>query len=145
MALLWLGYNTDLGYFMSAEFPCQYHEFDPRRQGLFPDAGRLVCFLNDLRTGKTAVSLDHGPSGVDVIVRSHGIGFFRDPIASTRLYALYYGANYLAIVLVLLAIVLVEDPLPDLRKVLKFTWIVGMIITLGLLGAIPFLGAEVIS
>ena len=57
--------------------------------------------------------------------------------------ALYYGANYLAIVLVLLAIVLVDDPLPDLRKVLKLTWIVGAIITLSLLGAIPFLGSQV--
>jgi O-antigen ligase len=55
--------------------------------------------------------------------------------------ALYYGANYLALVLVLLAIVLVEDPLPDLRNVLRLTWIVGTVLTLSLLGAMPILGS----
>jgi O-antigen ligase len=59
-------------------------------------------------------------------------------------FALYYGANYLAIVLVLLAIVLVDDPLPDLRNVLMLTWIWGTLITLSLLGAIPFLGSHAI-
>jgi O-antigen ligase len=58
---------------------------------------------------------------------------------------LYFGANYLAIVLVLLAIVLVADPLPDLRKVLMLTWIIGTIFTLSMLGAIPFLGRAGIS
>ena len=37
-------------------------------------------------------------------------------ISSDPITALYYGTNYLAIVLVLLAMVLVEDPLPDLRQ-----------------------------
>ena len=79
--LLWLGYNTNLGHRDESEFPCQYHGFDPRRKGLFPDAGRMVCFVNDLRTIKPPVSLDHGSPGVDLIVHGHRIGFFRDPIA----------------------------------------------------------------
>jgi O-antigen ligase len=60
-------------------------------------------------------------------------------------YALYYGANYLAIVMVLLAIVPVENPLPDVRRVLNFTWNVGFILTLSLLGAIPFLGSQALA
>ena len=39
------------------------------------------AFLMIFCTSKPGVFLDHGPFGVDVIVRSHGIGFFRDPIA----------------------------------------------------------------
>ena len=57
--LLWSGYNTDLGYVMGSEFPCQYHGFDPRRKGLFPDAP-LVCLINDLRTIQPPGSLDRG-------------------------------------------------------------------------------------
>ena len=53
------------------------------------------------------------------------------------------GRNYLAIVLVLLAIVLVADPLPDLFKVLRATWLMSTVLTLALLGAIPLLGSQV--
>jgi len=58
--------------------------------------------------------------------------------------AMYWGGNYLAMVLVLLAIVAVEDPLPDLQHVLVFNWIVAAIFTASLLGAIPILGPEAI-
>jgi O-antigen ligase len=45
---------------------------------------------------------------------------------------------------VILAISLVEDPLPDLLRVLKFTWGVGLMLTLGLLGVFPFLGSQAV-
>jgi O-antigen ligase len=59
--------------------------------------------------------------------------------------ATYFGCMYLSIVIVLLAIVLVPNPLSDLRHVLTFTWIVGVVLTLGLLGVIPGLGRGALS
>jgi O-antigen ligase len=58
---------------------------------------------------------------------------------------MYWGGNYLAIILVLLAIVADQDPLPDLHHVLVFNWIVAAMFTVGLLGAIPILGQQVIA
>ena len=83
-----------------------------------------------------------GPLGLMLIYAVTGLvstaTFLDNPVSG-----LYYGANYLAIILVLLAIVPVDDPLPDLRYVINLTWIVGALLTLSLLGALPVLGSAV--
>ena len=142
--LLWSGYNTDIVRFLNPNFPTNTMDLIHGVRAFFPMlAGWFACLLIFSQT-QPPVLLDHGPVGVDADCMPLRDWFLPRPSQSTRLYALYYGANYLAIVLVLLAIVLVEDPLPDLLKVLRFTWNVGTVLTLSLLGAIPILGSQVI-
>ncbi len=133
---LWSGYNTDITRFMSPGFPADnldlFHglrAFGPMLAGWF--AG-LVIFTRANRLFPWIM----GPLGLMVLYAVTGL--VSSAIISTDpVYALYFGANYLAIVLVLLAIVLVENPLHDLLMVLRFTWFVGIMLTLALLGAIP--------
>ena len=142
--LLWLGYNTDLAGWSNADFPANTTALIHGVRALFPVMGAWFALLLIIARSKWLVPWLMGPLGFMLVYAVTGLisswTFSPDPATG-----LYYGANYLAIVLVLLAIVLVEDPLHDLRKVLNFTWTVGTMITLSLLGAIPFLGAAALS
>ena len=142
--LLWLGYNTGPGIVLDPGFPASPSDFIHGVRAFFPIlAGWLSCALIIVRSNRLLAWII-GPLGLILLYAVTGL------ISSATLSAdatipVYYGANYLAIVLVLLGTVLVDDPLADLRKVLTFTWIVGTIFTLSLLGAIPILGSQVIS
>lgn len=138
--LLWLGYNTSWGYVVSPRFPANTTELIHGVRAFFPMlAGWLAALLIMSRPNR-AVACVAGPLGLMLVYAVTGLvstaAFLDEPVDG-----LYYGANYLAIVLVLLAIVSVDDPLPDLRHLLNLTWFVGSLLTLGLLGAIPFLGS----
>jgi len=142
--LLWLGYNTDLGHVMEPNFPTNTMDLIHGVRAFFPMlAGWFACLMILARSNRLFPWII-GPLGLILLYAVTGL------VSSATLSidptdALYYGANYLAIVLVLLAIVLVEDPLPDLRRMLGLTWIVGTILTFGLLGSIPFLGSQVVG
>lgn len=142
-SLLWLGYNTGPGYVMTPGFPHNALEFIHGIRAFFPMLASFIAFLLIVARSKRLFERLMSPLGLMLAYAILGIAssltLSPDPVN-----ALYYGANYLAIVLALLAIVLVEDPLPTLWKVLKFTWIVGTILTLSLLGAIPFLGSAAV-
>ena len=79
--LLWLGYNTDPWYVMDPNFPANTTDLIHGLRAFSPMLAAWFACAIDLRTIKAPVSLDHGSTGVDVIVRGHGIDFFRDPIA----------------------------------------------------------------
>jgi O-antigen ligase len=141
--LLWLGYNTDMARLMDPNFPHNAMDFIHGARALFPElAAWFACLLILTRSSRLFASLVD-PVGLIIFYSLTGL------ISSATLSikpseALYFGANYLSIALVLLAIVMVEDPLQDLLRVLRLTWNVGTVLTLGLLGAIPFLGSRVI-
>lgn len=141
MALLWSGYNSDVSYVMKPNFPANTLELIHGVRAFFPILAGWFALLLIFGRAKRLIPWIMGPLGLMLLFAVTGL------VSSTTIqigatYSLYWGANYLAIVLVLLAIVLVEDPLPDIRIVLKFTWIVGIILTLSLLGAIPILGTQ---
>src|SRR5208282_6132162 len=141
--LLWLGYNTDLGRVMNPNFPTSMMDFIHGIRAFFPVlAGWFSCLLIFSR-GQRLFSWLIGPMGLIVFYAVTGL-ISSATLSMHPVEALYYGINYFCIVLVLLAIVLVEDPLADLLRLLRMTWGVGMVLTLGLLGAIPFLGSQVI-
>ena len=141
--LLWSGYNTDLGHVMQPNFPTSTMDFVHGIRAFFPMVAGWFALLMIFSRSSRLVPWIIGPLGSMLLYAVTGLASSAT-LSINPTSALYYGANYLAIVLVLLAIVLVEDPLPDIVKVLKLTWIVGTILTLALLGAIPILGSQAI-
>jgi O-antigen ligase len=141
--LLWLGYNTDCGRVMNPNFPANTMDLIHGLRAFFPMLAAWFALLMIFARSNRLFPWVMGPLGLMLLYAVTGL-ISSATLSPDPTYALYYGANYLAMVLVLLAIVLVEDPLPDLRKVLSLTWIVGIILTLSLLGAIPILGPQAI-
>lgn len=141
--LLWSGYNTDIVRFLNPNFPTNTLDLIHGVRAFFPMlAGWFSCLLIFSQTRRLFYWI-MGPLGLILIYAVTGL-ISSATLSVNPVVALYYGANYLSIVLVLLAIMLVADPLPDLLKVLRFTWNVGTVLTLSLLGAIPILGSQVI-
>lgn len=143
-ALLWLGYNTYYTYVDYPDFLTNTTYLIHGIRAFFPmTAAWFACLLIFIRA-KRVTAWIMGPMGL--VLMFGLVGMASSWTMSVRpLDAMYWGVNYLAIGLVLLAVCLVDDPLPDLLAVLKFTWFVGILITLSLLGAIPFLGAGTLS
>jgi O-antigen ligase len=138
--LLWLGYNTGLGYAIDPTYANTTVNLVHAIRAFFPILAAWISILIIFTRSKRLFPWIMGPLGLMLLYAITGLASSATISIDPR-DALYMGANYLAIVLVLLAIVMVEDPLPDIRLVLKFTWIVGTMITLSLLGAIPYLHA----
>jgi O-antigen ligase len=142
-ALLWSGYNTGPWYVSNPSFPSNTMEFIHGVRAFFPMVAGWIALLMIMARPKRLLSWIAGPLGLMLLYAVTGLASSAT-LSPDPAYALYYGASYLAIVLVLLAIVQVKDPLPDLRNVLTLTWTVGIILTLSLLGAVPLLGGGVI-
>jgi O-antigen ligase len=140
--LLWLGYNTGPELAMDPNFPANFTEFIHGVRAFFPMLAGWIALLIIFARASRLFPWIVGPLGLMLFYAVTGMvstwAYLPSPIIG-----LYYGANYLAIVLVLLAIVLVADPLPDLLKVLRVTWLMSTVLTLALLGAIPLLGSQV--
>jgi O-antigen ligase len=141
--LLWSGYNTDMGRFSNPAFPTDTLDFIHGLRAFGPMlAGWVACLVIFTRLNRLGYWII-SPLGLLLLYTITGL-ISSATLSADPVFALYFGGNYLAIVLVLLAIVLVENPLPDLLMALRFTWVVGTMLTLALLGAIPVIGSEVI-
>ena len=140
--LLWLGYNTGPELAMDPNFPANFTEFIHGVRAFFPMLAGWIALLIIFARASRLFPWIVGPLGLMLLYAVTGMvstwAYLPSPTAG-----LYYGANYLAMVLVLLAIVLVANPLPDLLKVLRVTWLMSTVLTLALLGAIPLLGSQV--
>jgi O-antigen ligase len=139
--LLWLGYNTDIGRVIKPNFPQNTLDFVHGVRAFFPMLAGWFALLIIVARGSRLTYWIMGPLGLMLFYAVTGL-ISSATVSIDPTDSLYYGANYLAIVLVLLAMVLVERPLPDLLKVLRLTWIFGTVLTLSLLGAIPFMGSR---
>jgi O-antigen ligase len=142
--LLWLGYNTGPWYVMAPGFPANTTDLIHGVRAFFPMLAAWFAALMIFDRSYRVFYWIMGPLGLMLLYAVTGL-VSSATLSPEPIDSLYYGANYLAIVLVLLAIVSVENPLPDLRYVLRFTWAVGTIFMFSLLGIIPFLGSQVIS
>lgn len=134
--LLWLGYNTGPGRFWDARFPTSTSDLIHGIRSYCPELAAWISFMVILGRSSRLVSWIIGPLGLMLVYAITGMtsSLTMSPLP---FYAFYWGANYLSIVFVMLAVVLVEDPIPALRKVLDFTWAIGMLITLALLYTMP--------
>jgi O-antigen ligase len=142
--LLWLGYNTDLSRAMNPNFPNSAMDLIHGVRAFFPMLANWFALLLIFSRSNRVFSWIMGPLGLMLLYAVTGL-VSSATLSPNPINAVYYGANYLAIVMVLLAVVLVEDPLSDLRKMLELTWTWGTLITLSLLGAIPFLGSQALT
>jgi O-antigen ligase len=142
--LLWLGYNADPADLLDPQFPANTTQLIHGVRAYFPMVAAWFAFLVIFIRTQRVFAWIVGPLGLMLLYAVSGL-ISSATLSPKPIYALFYGANYLAIVLVLLAIVPVEDPLPDVRRVLELTWCVGTILTISLLGAIPFLGSQAIA
>ncbi len=124
--LLWGGYNTDNSYVRSPGFPESLTIFIHGVRAFFPILAGWIALLVILARARSAVRWIMGPLGLFLLYALIGavssLALSIDPID-----AAYWAANYLSIVLVLLAIVSAEDALPDISKLLTFNWIVSAI------------------
>jgi len=139
--LLWLGYNTHYGYALNRHFSDRPTYFIHGVRAFAPFLAAWIAFLMIFARAKRLFPWIISPLGLMLFYALIGL-IASEAFSANPIDAMYYGANYLAIVMALLAIVPVKDPLPDLRRVLNFTWIIGTLMTLSLLGLIPFLGSE---
>jgi len=141
--LLWCGYNTVTGYWLEPDFPSSTTSLIHGVRAFFPMVAAWIALLMILARSSRLHRWIASPLGLILIYAATGL-VSSLTLSPETLDATYYAVNYLAIILVLLATVLVDDPLPDLRNILRFTWGVGMVFTLALLGTIPVLGTELI-
>ncbi len=143
-AMLWAGYNTGPWYVESPRFPASTMDLIHGLRAFFPMLAGWLALLLILTRGNLFMRWVVGPLGLLLLYAV--VGFASSAFVSIEpLEAMYWGGNWLAIVLVLLAIVPVEDPVLDFQHVLLFDWIVNAILTISLLGAIPILGRQVIT
>lgn len=140
---LWLGYNSGPEMLMDPRFPTGTADLIQGVRAFFPMLAAWCALLVIFLRANRLFSWIIGPLGLLALYAVAGLASSAT-LSRDTLYSLYFGGNYFAIILVLLAIVLVDDPLSDLAKVLKFTWGVGIVLTLGLLGAIPLLGTATV-
>jgi O-antigen ligase len=138
-ALLWAGYFAEPELLFSPGFPRNTADFIQCIRDYLPMLGgwfALILILTRLRRLGPWLA---GPLGWVFFYAIVGLAssLFVSIEAGD---ATYYGSAYMSVVLILLAIVLVPNPLADLRHVMTFTWIVSVVLTLGLLGIIPGLG-----
>ena len=141
--LLWMGYNTGPGYVAKPDWPANTTALIHGLRAFFPVLAGWCAVIVILARASRLFAWIMGPLGLILLYTIVGMASSATLSVDPGI-ALYFGANYLAIVLVLLAIVLVEDPREDLLKVLRLTWVIGTVLTLSLLGAIPMLGSSVI-
>jgi O-antigen ligase len=141
--LLWAGYNTGPDYLGRPDFPASTLELIHGLRAFVPMLASWVALLRLLTRPNTLMRSVAGPLGLLLLYAAVGLASSAFESVEPG-EAMYWGANYLSIVLVLLAIVAVDDPLLDLQRVLLFDWIVAAVITMSLLAAIPLLGPGII-
>ncbi len=137
--LLWGGYNTGLSYLQSPLYPSDFTYFVHGTRALFPMAAGWISLLILVTRANQVMRWIMGPLGLILLYACLGLAS-SITISDLPSEAIYWGVNYLSIVLVMLAILSLEYDLPDLSKLLIFNWIIAIILTFGMLGAVPFLG-----
>jgi O-antigen ligase len=137
--LLWGGYNTGLWYWQDPQLSTNFMVFAHAVRAFSPMLAGWIAFLILLTRPTSVLHWLPGPLGLLLLFAIIGlvssVVFSRVPSEG-----IYWGANYLSIVLVLLVVVSGECALPDVKRLLVFNWIVASVLTAALLGALPFLG-----
>jgi O-antigen ligase len=137
--LLWGGYNTDYSYAQSPLFPSDLTYFIHGTRAFLPFLAAWISLLILLTHANQVMRWIMGPVGLILLYACLGLAS-SVTISELPTESIYWGVNYLSIVLVMLAILSLEYNLADLSRLLVFNWIIAVVLTVGMLGAVPFLG-----
>src|SRR5579871_4292681 len=111
--LLWGGYNTGLVYLQSPLYPSDPTTFIHGTRALFPALAGWISIIVLLNRTKFIMRWMMGPMGLILLYGTLGLAS-SITISAEPSEAIYWGVNYLSIVLVMLAILSLEYDLPDL-------------------------------
>lgn len=137
--LLWAGYNAAPDLLFDPRLMTTAGAFIQGIRAYFPILGGWVALIVIMTRINRLAPWISGPLGWLFFYSIVGLASSLF-VSSNASYATFFGCTYLSIVLMLVAIVMVPNPLPDLRHVMTFTWLVSVFITFGILGVIPGLG-----
>src|ERR1019366_1538876 len=114
-ALLWAGYNTALWFVEDPQFPAYFMQLIPGLRAFVRMVAAWFALLLMLTRINRLARWILGPLGLLLLYAVVGLASSAF-VSIEPVDAMYWGGMYLSIILVLLAIVPVEDPLPDLRQ-----------------------------
>jgi len=136
--MLWGGYNTDYGRLSEPDFPRNALDLFHGLRALFPIVAGWLAILTLLaRGGGLPRRTFEGPLGqlglYALIGMLSSLFISREPLA-----ALYWGAQYASVILVLWVSLSAEDPLSRIARLIKLNWIIAALMATVLLGLIWF-------
>lgn len=137
--LLWGGYNTGPWYWSDPHFPANTMALIHGLRAFSPMLAGWIALLILLSRPERVLEWMMGPMGLLVLFSVIGLAS-SITLSAQPAEAAYWGANYLSIVLVLLAVLCLGSNLRDLSQLLAFNWMVAIIITIGLLVALRYMG-----
>jgi hypothetical protein len=137
--VLWSGYNTGNYVVETPGFPANALQLVQGVRAFFPLLAGWIALVMLMRKGGARIWAVVGPLGLLGVFTAAGL-LSSGLISKLPVDALYWGGMYGAVLIVVIAICSDEDAVPILAKVMMANWIVDILILLGLLGAIPFLG-----
>ncbi|HVB97968.1 MAG TPA: O-antigen ligase family protein [Candidatus Dormibacteraeota bacterium] len=142
--LLWSGYNTGIYVVQAPNFPADTLQLVQGIRAFFPLVAGWLAIVTLLRKGGARLWALVGPVGLLGVFTAAGL-LSSGLISKYPLDALYWGGMYGAVLIVLVAVCSDADAVPILSRVITVNWMIDILILLGLLGAIPFLGGAALS
>jgi O-antigen ligase len=137
-AMLWGGYNTEIGRIFSPDFPKNDLDLFHGLRSLLPCLAGYIAVIILLKKQSFPKWIIGGPTGQLMFYTLIGIIsslFFSNQPAI----AIYWAGQYASVILVLMAIMATSDPEDRLNRLLSFTWVFITLIMVGLLLALIFL------
>ena len=135
--MLWGGYNTDYGRLLEPGFPRNALDLFHGLRAFFPIVAGWLAILTLLARGSVRRRTYEGPLGLLALYALIGIlsSLFisREPLA-----ALYWGLQYVSVILVLWVSLCEEESLVRIARLIKLNWIIAVLLTTVLLGLICF-------
>jgi O-Antigen ligase len=143
-ALLWAGYNTGIYVVQAAGFPANSLQLAHGIRAFFPLLAGWLALLALLRNGGAKIQAVVGPVGLCGLFAA--VGLISSALISKLPWnALYWAGMYGAVVIVLMAVSSLPEALPVLSRVIAANWTIDIVLLLGLLAGIPFLGSATLT
>jgi O-antigen ligase len=141
--MLWAGYNTGPWYVQNRRFPTNDMELFHGLRAFVPILAGWVAIILILIRGRVALRVVSGSLGLAVM---YGVvGLASSAVVSIEAFtSVYWALAYTSVALVLVALMSLPDRVSKIYSVLQLNWVIDVAITLGLLGAIPFLGRSAV-
>ena len=144
VVLIWGGYNTGIYVLLAPGFPSSKLQLFQGIRAFFPLLAAWIALLVILVKGSLKTHALAGPLGL--------LGFFAAVglissglISRYPLQALYWGAMYMSVVIVLVAVCSNAEALSTLSRLMTLNWVIDIGILIGLLAAIPSFGGAAVA
>lgn len=137
--LLWAGYNTGIYVVQASNFPASFLQWVHGIRAFFPLLAGWIAMIVLLRKGGVKVWAVAGPVGLCGLFAGAGL-ISSGLISKYPVNATYWACMYGAVVIVLVAVGSDEQSPEVLSRLIAANWTIDIVLLLGLLCAIPFLG-----